>query len=70
MTMQMTVTYQKTKWIRSACSDAVGGSQFGIQRDHRHRPADEQGEQRQLDNRTPPHFPGASLPPTAATPLA
>ena len=30
MTMQMIVTYQKTKSIRSACSDAVGGSQFGI----------------------------------------
>jgi hypothetical protein len=30
MTMQMIVTYQKTKWIRSACSEAAGGSQFGI----------------------------------------
>ena len=27
--MQIAVTYQKTKSIRSACSDAVGGSQFG-----------------------------------------
>ena len=27
--MQIAVTYQKTKSILSACSDAVGGSQFG-----------------------------------------
>src|ERR1051326_3625159 len=30
MTMQITVTYQKTKWIRSDCWDALGGSQFGM----------------------------------------
>src|ERR1051326_3592357 len=30
MTMQMIVTYQKTKWIRSACWEALGGSQFGM----------------------------------------
>ena len=55
MTMQMIVTYQKTKSILSACSAAVGGSQFGMTATAVVSPPMIRAEQRQLKNGTPAH---------------